>query len=154
MGGFEWVIWAGLIVVFVAVAMMTAEIEFMLLALGSLGGLIADLLGAPWWLAAVIAAVIALLGTFLLRPRLLNLLRRGSDPTKSNIDAIIGTTGRVLISVTETDGQVKLANGETWSARVAEGSGAVLQPGVGVRVRAVDGASVIIEPESSGAQLG
>ena len=154
MGGFEWVIWAGLIVVFVAVAMMTAEIEFMLLALGALGGLIADLFGAPWWLGTVIAAVIAVLGTFLLRPRMLNLLRRSSDPTKSNIDAIIGTTGHVLISVTETAGQVKLANGETWSARVPEGTGVVLQPGLGVRVLAVDGASVVIEPESSGAQLG
>lgn len=154
MGGFEWVIWAGLIVVFVAVAMMTAEIEFMLLALGALGGLIADLLGAPWWLGTVIAALIAVLGTFLLRPRMLNLLRRSSDPTKSNIDAIIGTTGHVLILVTETSGQVKLANGETWSARVPEGTGAVLQPGLGVRVLAVDGASVVIEPESSGAQLG
>jgi len=154
MAGFEWVVWAGLIVVFVAIAMMTAEIEFMLLALGSVGGLIAGLLGAPWWLGAVIAAVIALLGTFLLRPRLLNVLRRGSDPAKSNIDAIIGTTGHVLISVTETAGQVKLANGETWSARVPEGTGVVLQPGLGVRVLAVDGASVVIEPESSGAQLG
>ncbi|MFC4244731.1 NfeD family protein [Gryllotalpicola reticulitermitis] len=153
MAGFEWVIWAGLIVVFVAVAMMTAEIEFMLLALGSLGGLVAELLGAPWWLATVIAAIIAVLGTFLLRPRFLNLLRRSSDPTKSNIDAIIGSTGHVLIPVTETSGQVKLGNGETWSARVPEGIQMVLQPGAGVRVLAVDGASVIIEPESSGAQL-
>lgn len=153
MGGFEWVVWAALIVVFVAVAMLTTEIEFMLLAIGALGGLIADLAGAPWWLAAVIAAVIAVLGTFLLRPRLLRLLQRNSDPTKSNMAAIVGSTGHVLIEVTETGGQVKLANGETWSARVPEGARTVLPPGIGVRVLAVDGASVVIEPESSGAQL-
>jgi len=147
MGGFEWVIWAALIVVFVAVAMLTAEIEFMLLALGALGGLIADLLGAPWWLATIVAAVIAVLGTFLLRPRLLHLLQRSSDPAKSNIDAIVGSTGRVLTQVSLTGGQVKLANGETWSARITEHSPVAVPPGTEVRVLAVDGASVIIEPE-------
>ena len=146
MGGFEWVIWAALIVVFVAIAMLTAEIEFMLLALGALGGLVADLLGAPWWLATIVAAVIAVLGTFLLRPRLLHLLQRSSDPAKSNIDAIVGSSGRVLTQVSPTGGQVKLANGETWSARIPEHSVAV-PPGTEVRVLAVDGASVIIEPE-------
>jgi membrane protein implicated in regulation of membrane protease activity len=153
MGGFEWIVWAALIIVLVAVAMLTTEIEFMLLALGALGGLIAGLLGAPWWLAAVIAAVIAVLSTFLLRPRLLRLLQRSSDPARSNIDAIVGSTGRVLIQVTLTGGQVKLANGETWSARVPEGGATPIPPGTEVRVLAVDGASVVIEPESSGAPL-
>jgi membrane protein implicated in regulation of membrane protease activity len=147
MGGFEWIVWAALIIVFVAIAMLTAEIEFMLLALGALGGLIAELFGAPWWLSTVIAAVVAILGTFLLRPRLLHLLERSGDPTKSNIDAIVGTTGRVLLQVTPTGGPVKLANGETWSARVPEGDAENIQPGTEVRVLSVDGASVIIEPE-------
>ncbi|GAA4194031.1 hypothetical protein GCM10022288_28740 [Gryllotalpicola kribbensis] len=154
MGGFEWVVWAALIVVLVAIAMLTAEIEFMLLALGALGGLIADLLGAPWWLATIIAAVIAILGTFLLRPPLLNALRRSSDPTKSNIDAIVGTTGQVLTQVTQAGGQVKLANGETWSARLRGETAPAIGPGVFVRVLAVDGASVVIEPEASSASLG
>ncbi|GAA4154636.1 hypothetical protein GCM10022286_02480 [Gryllotalpicola daejeonensis] len=154
MGGFEWVVWAALIIVLVAIAMLTTEIEFMLLALGALGGLIADLLGAPVWLAVVIAAVIAILSTFLLRPPLLNALRRGADPAKSNIDAIVGTTGQVLIQVSQSGGQVKLANGETWSARLGSETAPVLGPGTHVRVLAVDGASVVIEPEASGAPLG
>jgi membrane protein implicated in regulation of membrane protease activity len=154
MSGFEWIIWAALIIVFVAIAMLTAEIEFMLLALGALGGLVADLFGAPWWLSTIIAAAIAVLSTFLLRPRLLHLLERSADPTKSNIDAIVGSTGRVLLQVTRTGGQVKLANGETWSARVPEGAHEVIAPGIEVRVLAVDGASVVIEPEQSSAQLG
>jgi membrane protein implicated in regulation of membrane protease activity len=154
MAGFEWIIWAGLIVVFVVVAMATSEIEFMLLALGALGGLIADLVGAPWWLSTLIAAVIAVLGTFLLRPRLLHLLQRNSDPAKSNIDAIVGTTGRVVLQVTPTGGQVKLANGETWSARLVDEAIGVLAPGTEVNVLAVDGASVVIAPQADSAQLG
>jgi len=150
MGGFEWIIWAALIIAFVVIAMLTAEIEFMLLALGALGGLVADLLGAPWWLAVIIAAVIAVLGTFLLRPRLLHLLERSGDPAKSNIDAIVGATGRVLLQVTTTGGQVKLANGETWSARIREGVTPIIPPGTEIRVLAVDGASVVIEPELRG----
>lgn len=153
MDGFEWVVWAALIIVFVVIAMLTTEIEFMLLALGALAGLIADIVGAPWWLSTVIAAIVAVLSTVLLRPPLLGLLRRNSDPAKSNIDAIVGTTGHVLIQVTTTSGQVKLANGETWSARIPEGASGVIPPGAGVRVLAVDGATVVIEPEQSSAPL-
>jgi membrane protein implicated in regulation of membrane protease activity len=147
MGGFEWIVWAGLIVLFVIVAMATTEIEFMLLALGAVGGLVADLLGAPLWLSIIIAAVIAVAATFLLRPRLLHLLERNGDPTKSNIDAIIGTVGRVTLQVTPVGGQVKLVNGETWSARLAAEGAPDLAPGTEVHVLAVDGASVVIAPD-------
>ncbi|MCL2515117.1 MAG: NfeD family protein [Microbacteriaceae bacterium] len=146
MDGFEWVIWAGLIVVFVAVAMATTEIEFMLLALGALGGLIVVFVGGSWWVAFIVAAVIAVLSTFLLRPRLLHLLERNADPAKSNIDAIVGTVGRVILQVTPVGGQVKLANGETWSARLADETAPQLSPGTEVHVLAVDGASVVIAP--------
>ncbi|WP_022880689.1 NfeD family protein [Gryllotalpicola ginsengisoli] len=145
MGGYEWIIWAGLVILFAVIEMVAGEFTFMMLALGSLAGLVAELAGAPWWLAFLIAAAVAVLGIFLLRPPLLRRLRRGADPAKSNIDAIIGSTGRVTLAVTGTGGQVKLVNGETWSARLAPDHPGDLAPGTEVRVVAVDGASVVIE---------
>jgi len=145
MGGYEWIIWAALIILFAVIEMTSGEFTFMMLALGSAAGLVAELAGAPWWLAFVIAAVVAVLGIFLLRPPLLRRLRRSADPAKSNIDAIIGSAGRVLIEVTATGGQVKLANGETWSAHLPAGAPGPLPVGAEVHVLAVDGASVVIE---------
>ncbi|HEY0249057.1 MAG TPA: NfeD family protein [Gryllotalpicola sp.] len=153
MGGYEWIIWIALIIVFVVVEMLLAEFTFMMLALGALGGLVGELFGAPWWLSVIIAAAVALFGIFLLRPPLLRRLRRNSDPARSNLDAVVGSTGHVLLQVGETGGQVKLANGETWSAHLLDGVSGTIPPGVEVRVLAVDGASVVIEPAPSSAQL-
>lgn len=142
-----WIGWLILIVLFVTIEVATAEFTFLMLAIGSLAGLVAELLGAPWWLQIPIAAIVALLGVFLVRPPLLRALRRGADPAKSNIDAVIGQAGRVLLPVTPTGGQVKLANGETWTARLAPGASAsTLDPDSPVTVTAIDGASVVVAP--------
>ena len=50
---------------------------------------------------------------------------------------------RVLETVTETDGRVRLA-GETWSARVPDGAQPCM-PGDEVRVVSIDGATAIVE---------
>ena len=90
-----------------------------LLAIGSLGGLVSGLLGAPWWLQVLIAAVIAIVLLAFVRPPLLRMLKRGGDPARSNVDALIGIEGTVVASVGENGGQVKLGNGETWTARLS-----------------------------------
>jgi membrane protein implicated in regulation of membrane protease activity len=60
----------------------------------------------------------------------------------------VGRLGRVLQTVTETDGRVKLA-GETWSARVPHG-GEICQPGQEVRVLSIEGATVIVSGVTAG----
>ena len=57
----------------------------------------------------------------------------------------MGREARVLQTVTDTDGRIKLA-GETWSARVAEGA-QNLRPGDDVRVIAIHGATAIVAAE-------
>ena len=49
-------------------------------------------------------------------------LRRGGDPTPANVDALIGLQGTVVSTFADGRGQVKLANGETWTSRLSAGS--------------------------------
>lgn len=146
-----WVLWLALILVFVIIEVFTLDFTFLMLAGGGLGGLLAGSLGAPLWVQIVVAGALALLLLFLVRPPLLRAFRKGADPTRSNIDAVLGLTGRVVTSFADHRGQVKLANGETWTARLAdEHSSGELAEGARVVVQKIDGATAVVVPAPEG----
>ncbi|TPX03570.1 NfeD family protein [Schumannella luteola] len=142
-----WVFWLGLILVFIIIEVNTLEFTFLMLALGSVGGLVAGLVGAPWWGQLIIAALLALALVLLVRPPLLRALRRGGDPARSNVDALLGIGGTVTVDFRFGAGQVKLANGEVWTARVADGlPAASVEEGSRVVVTAIEGATAVVVP--------
>jgi len=144
---YAWIFWLGLILLFVVIEMLTLEFTFLMIAIGSLGGLIAGAFGAPWYLQIVVAGILSLLLILTLRPPLLRLLKRGGDPTKSNVDALLGLEGLVLDQVTDSAGHVKLSNGDTWTARVSPlTEHRDLGRGERVLVTAIDGATAIVVP--------
>ena len=144
---YAWIVWLVLILIFVTIEVATLELTFLMLAVGSVGGLLAGLLGVPWWLQLVIAAVLSMALLLGIKPPLIRLLRRGGDPTKSNVDALLGIGGRVVSSIGETGGQVRLANGETWTARLSPATDQrVVEPGESVLVTAIDGATAVVVP--------
>ena len=142
-----WVFWLALILVFIIVEVVSLAFVFLMLAVGSLGGLVAGLVGASWWVQFIIAAVLSLLLLFFVRPALRRTLRRGGDPTRSNTDALIGIQGTVVIAFADGRGQVKLANGETWTSRLSAGSEEhALSEGEKVVVTTIDGATAVVVP--------
>jgi membrane protein implicated in regulation of membrane protease activity len=144
---YAWIFWLGLILLFVVVEMLTLEFTFLMIAIGSLGGLIAGVFGAPWYLQIVIAALVSLLLLLTLRPPLLRLLKRGGDPARSNVDALLGLEGLVVDQVSATAGQVKLSNGDIWTARVSPLTETRdLRRGERVLVTAIDGATAVVIP--------
>src|SRR4051794_13824908 len=90
---YAWIVWLALILIFGIIELTTLEFTFLMLAVGSLGGLIAGLLGVPWWAQFIIAAVLSVLLLFAVRPSLLRALKRGGDPALSNVDALLGLSG-------------------------------------------------------------
>lgn len=142
---FAWIGWLVLILVFLVIEMLTLDFTFLMLSIGGVAGLGSDLLGAPLWLQLIIAAGVAAVLILVLRPPLLKRLHRGEDPTPSNIDALVGLTGQVLSTVSAHSGQVKLSNGDTWTARPAERG--ELEPGTVVRVSRIDGATAYVRPD-------
>jgi membrane protein implicated in regulation of membrane protease activity len=144
---YAWIFWLGLILLFVVIEMLTLEFTFLMIAIGSLGGLVAGAFGAPWYIQIVVAAVVSLLLLLTLRPPLLRLLKRGGDPARSNVDALLGLEGLVLDGVTSSAGHVKLSNGDTWTARISTlTEPRELQRGERVLVTAIDGATAIVVP--------
>lgn len=146
---YAWIGWLVLILVFVIIEMLSLDFVFLMLAIGSLGGLVSGLFGLPWWAQLAVAAVLSILLLFLIRPPLLRAMRRGGDPTRSNVDALLGQGGRVVQSFGGHDtGLVKLANGEVWTSRLAGDGAAIppLEPGSRVIVQAIEGATAVVVP--------
>jgi membrane protein implicated in regulation of membrane protease activity len=148
---YVWIAWLILIFVCVIIELLTLEFTFLMLACGSVAGLGANLLGWEWWVQILVAAAVSVLLLLTIRPVLLRYMRRGEDPTPSNVAALNGMSGRVVSPIADTTGLVKLANGETWTARLAsESDQRVVDTGASVRVVLVDGATVVVVPADRG----
>ncbi|WP_125131802.1 NfeD family protein [Microbacterium sp. 10M-3C3] len=143
-----WIGWLVLMLVFLVIEMLTLDLTFLMLSIGGLAGLGSDLLGAPLWLQVILAAAVAAVLLLTLRPPLLRRLHRASDTSPSNIEALLGIEGRVVSTVSGVGGQVKLANGDVWTARTeADGE---LEPGSAIRVARIDGATAVVRPRPEG----
>ncbi|WP_223172646.1 NfeD family protein [Microbacterium sp. NIBRBAC000506063] len=139
-----WIGWLVLIALFLVIEMLTLDFTFLMLALGSAVGLVSGLLDAPIWLQFIIAGLAATVLILFIRPPLLRRVHRSEDPTKSNVEALIGLGGFTLHEVTAVSGQVKLSNGDIWTARTA-GEVAIPQ-GAAIAVDAIHGATAIVRP--------
>ncbi len=141
-----WIGWLVLIAVFLVIEMLSLDFTFLMLSFGSAVGLITDLVGIPVWVQVIIAAAAAALFILFLRPPLLRRLHRGEDPTKSNVDALIDLRGLALQDITQISGQVKLSNGDTWTARTV--TPVPIPQGATVAVSAINGATAIVRPSN------
>jgi membrane protein implicated in regulation of membrane protease activity len=144
---YAWLFWLALVLIFVIVEVVTVDFTFLMIALGSLGGLIAGLFGLPIWAQIIVAAVLAVLLLFLVRPWLKRLLDRGSDRVLSNVEALLGQTGVVTTEFVDGQGHAKLSNGETWTAKLSEATEPrEMNVGDSVVVTAIDGATATVIP--------
>ena len=144
---YAWIFWIVLILVFAIIEISTLEFTFLMLAAGSLGGLVSGLFGLPWWGQFIVALVLSLLLLFAVRPPLLRALGRGGDPARSNVDALLGMAGVVTNDFSGNASHVKLSNGDTWTARLSNQTGdRILVEGEKVTVTAIEGATAVVVP--------
>ena len=112
-------------------------------AAGAFLSMIASMLYAPLWLQIGIFVVVSLGLLLILLPWVKkNMEAKGS---KTNVDAVIGTMGRVTVEIDNVSatGQVKLGAME-WSARSMDGS--VIPVGTLVRAERIEGVKVFVIP--------
>jgi membrane protein implicated in regulation of membrane protease activity len=144
---YAWVVWICLILIFLVVEVFTLDFTFLMLGVGSIAGLLASFTPLAFWVQIVIAGVVSVLLIFAVRPPLLKRLRNGEDPTRSNVDALLGQAGTVATDFVAGNGYVKLSNGETWTARLSEVSAdTALEAGDRVVVISIDGATAVVAP--------
>jgi len=142
-----WILWLVFIFVCVIIELLTLEFTFLMIAVGSLGGLGANLLDFPWWLQILIAAILSVLLILTIRPLLLRVMRKGADLTPTNVAALMGLSGHTLSALGEAGGLVKLANGETWTARLDDSvRNLSVEQGETVVVTAIEGSTAVVIP--------
>lgn len=141
-----WLAWLVLALVLIAIEAATVDFVFVMLFGGALVGAAAAAVGAPVILQVVLAVAVALLLIGVVRP----IVKRQFTNPEASADigsgALSGRTARVLETVTQTDGRVRLA-GETWSARVPDGA-LPCEPGAEVRVLSIDGATAVVTQQT------
>ena len=114
-------VWFGAMVLFLMLESSTVSLVSIWFAGGALAAVIVNLCGGEIWLQVAIFVVVSLGLLAALRP----MTRKYFTPKleKTNADALIGTTGRVLEDIDNnlSQGRVKLGALE-WSARSSDGS--------------------------------
>jgi membrane protein implicated in regulation of membrane protease activity len=136
--------WFSLALLLGTAELMSMELVLLMVALGAAGGGIAALLGAPVWLALLVAIVVSSATLTLARPPMVARLHRGPD-LRTGHAALEGATAVVVEEVSEMSGRVKLS-GELWSARAYDPT-EVIVPGTKVRVFSIDGATAVVHPD-------
>jgi membrane protein implicated in regulation of membrane protease activity len=144
-GDNPWLAWVGLALILAAVEAATVDFVFIMLAAGALASAVAAAFGASFPVQILVGVAVALALLILVRPWVKK--QFNETPASASIGAVslVGRQAWVLQTVTATDGRIKLA-GETWSARLAEGS-APCTPGQQVRVVSIQGAIAIVDAD-------
>ena len=135
--------WFILLVVFLLVEANTVTLVSGWFAAGAIAAMIASLLKAPFWLQGVLFLAVSVALLLALRP----LLRKYLKPkiVSTNVDSVIGATGKVTVCVDndQSSGRVKIGAMD-WTARST--SGEVLEEGMMIRVDRIEGVKVFVSP--------
>ena len=136
-------IWFIILVVFLLAEARTVTLISSWFAVGAVVAMIASFFGAPFWLQGVLFLAVSISLLLALRP----LLRKYIKPkiVKTNVDSVIGSTGKVTVCIDndQATGQVKLGAMD-WTARST--SGEVLEEGMLIRVDRIEGVKVFVSP--------
>lgn len=138
------IIWFVLLVVFlIAEAACPVHLVSIWFAVGALGAMIVGMLQGPGWLQIGVFLLISAGLLALLWP----LVRKYLNPNvaKTNLDAIVGSTGLVSVAIDNlhAQGQVKLGAME-WTARST--SGEPIAEGTTIRVDRIEGVKAFVSP--------
>ena len=141
-----WAFWLTVTLVLGVIEMFSLEFFCLMLAGGSLAAALTSVTTHNWVIQVLVFAVVSLVLLLVVRPSLINRLHANTPDTKNNAEALLGQRVEVLESVTGLGGLVRL-EGEAWSAQTSSGS--VIPLGAMARVVEIDGATAVVEPESS-----
>ena len=137
------VFWLTMIVVFLMAEASTVTLVSLWFAAGSLAAMLVALTGAGIGFQVTIFVIVAAVCLTALRP----LVRKHIKPklTKTNVDAVVGSTGLVTVAIDNVSavGQVKLG-AMYWTARSV--SGDPIAEGTLVKVERIEGVKAIVSP--------
>lgn len=139
------VVWIVAIVVLLIIEGLTAGLVTIWFAIGSLAGLICQLVGAPLWLQLAVFLVVSFATLVLTRPLAQKHLNSKTQPT--NADRLLGKECIVTEAIDNIAGTGAVTvGGQVWTARSV--SDAVIPSETRAVVRRIEGVKLIVEPHS------
>ena len=140
-----WQIWLIVAVVFLVVEIFSSTFVFLCFSLGCLTAGILAYLGVEsigWHLLGF--SVVTLASFFTIRPFMLKYAYRKSHDVKINVDALVGSIGRVVETIDEKENTGRIfVNGDDWRAR--NESGEIIPVSEKVEVIRVDSTTLIVK---------
>lgn len=135
------IFWLVLLVLFLMMEASTVALVCLWCAFGALAASVASVCGAEVWLEVVLFLAVTVITLAALRP----VLKRFINPklVKTNLDAIIGSSGLVLDTIDnlQSTGKVKLGAME-WTARSTDGN--PIEKDTVIEVDRIEGAKVFV----------
>lgn len=136
------IIWLVAVVAFIILEASTYQMVCVWFIVGSIGGMIASMLGAGFWVQMSVFLVISIALLILMRPMAMK--RLNSHKVKTNADSLIGK--KVLITETvdntKATGQGKV-DGTVWTVRTEEDK--IIEEGAVAEIKRIEGVKLIVE---------
>ncbi len=139
------IMWIVLTVVFAIIEALTLQIVTVWFAIGSIGAIIANVVGASQLVQLIVFVALSILTLIIARPYLKKFTKTRVQPT--NADVCIGKQAIVTEEINNTlgTGQAKI-RGVIWTARSTE-ENTIIKEGSTVIVTAIEGVKLIVKPE-------
>ena len=139
------IMWIALAVIFFIIEAATAQIVTIWFAVGSIGAIIANVIGANPAGQLVVFVAVSLLTLIIARPYLRKFTKTKVQPT--NADMCIGEKAIVTEEINNTlgVGQAKI-KGNVWSARSSDAE--IIPQGTIVIIEAIEGVKLIVKKEN------
>lgn len=139
----EAILWLVLTLVLLGIESVSVALVSIWFAAGALAAMVVSLFSLELWVQVVVFLAVSCVALALLRP----LARKYFTPklTKTNVDAVIGSVGKVTQTIDNVSatGQVKLGAMD-WTARSSDGE--TIPEGALVRVERIEGVKVFVVP--------
>ena len=138
------IIWLLLMIAFLAAEALTVGLVSIWFAGGALVAVILSLLEVSPLMQVIVFFVVSIGLLVSTRKIFVEKLNTGKENT--NVDALIGETGQVIMTINPMEiGQVKV-NGQVWSA-IADDQLLTLEEGTYVTIKAIEGVKLIVVPK-------
>lgn len=139
-----WETWLGFAILLAVLEMFSLDLILIMLAGGALVGMLAAMLGLPFGIQVLAAAVTSVAALALVRPSIAKKLHGGPDLMLGH-GKLVGRQGVVTETVTAlAPGRIRLA-GEIWSAEPYDHT-LTIEPGATVEVLEIRGATAFVHP--------
>lgn len=141
-----WHWWLAAAVILLIIEIFTPALVAACLSVGCAGAALAAWLGGSVTLQWLVFSAISALAFWGVRPFVKKIAYPHSEKVKTNVDALKGKTGRVLVRIDNRAGGGRvLVEGDDWKALSAHDS-EILEAGTSVRVVKVDSTILTVVP--------